>query len=409
MARARAIVAGVIVVAVVVLGGGRGARAEEARPGPVQLAWSAPAPPACPRGDDVVADATRILAGSSSKRQVVARATVVRRAPSGATAWHLTLTTRVDDAPGERALDAGSCSELARATALILALSVDPAVPLPAPPATPSVPASAAAAPSAGGNAARPAPGGAPVPSVATPPGAALPGEASPPGAAASSTAPAPAPSPPRPLSSPASPASSPRSSASSRRGPVAAAAASTPAAAGAHRLGVSAAAALDAGALPAVGAGATAGVAWLPRRARIEAAVAAFGAQSTTLSDRAAGGDFHLVKGSLRGCARWPLGGEGSRVELGPCAALTVVSLAASGFGARTTLSGSAAWLEGALGAGAALRFVDALALIARADVALPFARPTYVIAVDGAARSLHRPAAFGGSGMLGVELRFF
>lgn len=92
------------------------ARADE----PVLLTWNAPA--GCPSGAAVRGQVERILGGATNHR-VVARADVTEAAPAD---WSVHLVTDVDGARGERTLDANSCASLANATALIVALAVDP-------------------------------------------------------------------------------------------------------------------------------------------------------------------------------------------------------------------------------------------------------------------------------------------
>jgi hypothetical protein len=103
----------------------------------VHLSWNAP--PGCPTAAAVASDVQRILGGSSSHR-ATARADVVEL---GSQRWSVHLVTNVDDAPGERSLEANSCEALASATALILALTVDPARALATmpPPSRPQQPA----------------------------------------------------------------------------------------------------------------------------------------------------------------------------------------------------------------------------------------------------------------------------
>jgi hypothetical protein len=107
----------------------------ESTAGPVTLAWSAP--PECPREDAVLAEVQAALGPKAgTERPVTARA-VVTRAGRG---FRVTLTTLRDGAPGERVLEDEACDALARATALIVVLTVDPsrAASLGAPTPTPS-------------------------------------------------------------------------------------------------------------------------------------------------------------------------------------------------------------------------------------------------------------------------------
>lgn len=78
----------------------------------------------CPEAAEVVAEVERILGGSTgSRRQVAARAEVTH-ASSGM--FQMTLVTSGANVAGRRSVEAESCRELASASALILALTVNP-------------------------------------------------------------------------------------------------------------------------------------------------------------------------------------------------------------------------------------------------------------------------------------------
>src|SRR5580658_1472911 len=85
------------------------------------LTWDAP--PECPSEGDVVADVQRRLGASVSGKMVVAHAKVSRRRDS---TWRVVLVATQDGAKGQRTLDAPTCAAVASATALILALTIDP-------------------------------------------------------------------------------------------------------------------------------------------------------------------------------------------------------------------------------------------------------------------------------------------
>jgi hypothetical protein len=101
--------------------GPKRARAESQ--GPVVLTWTAPA--GCPREDEVLAEALRLLAGPpiGPERRVEAVARVTR-VESGR--WRVALSMASAAAHGVRSLETDSCSTLAEATSLILAIMVDP-------------------------------------------------------------------------------------------------------------------------------------------------------------------------------------------------------------------------------------------------------------------------------------------
>jgi hypothetical protein len=89
----------------------------------VSLVWSAPG--GCPTESDVRAQALRLLAGPpiAAERRVSAVARVVRTQGGR---WHVDVTMSSEAAQGKRSLEAESCSGLAEATALIVAIMVDP-------------------------------------------------------------------------------------------------------------------------------------------------------------------------------------------------------------------------------------------------------------------------------------------
>jgi hypothetical protein len=132
-------------------------------PDPVTLTWTAPAE--CPSEDDVRKETLRLLAGPpiGADRRVAAVAHVMRLA-SGR--WRVDVSMSSAKAQGKRSLEAGTCPGLADATALIVAIMVDPARAEAA--ASASAASSAPAPPSAPASA--PASASAPAPSSAPPP-----------------------------------------------------------------------------------------------------------------------------------------------------------------------------------------------------------------------------------------------
>jgi hypothetical protein len=116
------------------LGVGR-ARAQDAET--LTLTWLAPA--GCPGTSEVRAEIARLLGGTIGAvpgGRLQARAVVTQ----GQT-WAVNLETESGGNVGQRSLDAGSCRELAHATALIIALMIDPdAVATHTPPPAPEPP-----------------------------------------------------------------------------------------------------------------------------------------------------------------------------------------------------------------------------------------------------------------------------
>ncbi len=122
---------------------------------PIALAWASL--PGCPGEREVRAEIERVLGGPpdpASRRYLRAEAHV-SRAGAG---FHVHIVTDLGGAIGERDLDGPTCSAVANAAALIVALTFDPdalarradaAAPHPAPPASPAAPPAPPALPAA--------------------------------------------------------------------------------------------------------------------------------------------------------------------------------------------------------------------------------------------------------------------
>jgi hypothetical protein len=90
--------------------------------GAFTLSWQAPS--GCPSHDELRAGIARLLGGDIRVPQggdIKARAVVAH----GQT-WSLAIETELAGRPGRRSIEAASCQELADATALIIALMIDP-------------------------------------------------------------------------------------------------------------------------------------------------------------------------------------------------------------------------------------------------------------------------------------------
>lgn len=126
--------------------------AQSERPA-LELAWSAPGD--CPqqaRARELVAEylgERELSAAEPGQRVLTAHATIRRRAER----WELSLVTTLDGQPGQRALSAMTCADVAAAAALVLAFAIDPGAALrhaaPAPPPARAVPAAPPAPPAA--------------------------------------------------------------------------------------------------------------------------------------------------------------------------------------------------------------------------------------------------------------------
>jgi hypothetical protein len=118
--RSRAGLWGILVILLLSIVG-RAARADEASP--ITLAWNAPQ--GCPDVDAVKATIRHLLsarAASSLDTHVVATGTV-RRTGS---AWHVDLVAEADGKERRRTLEGDTCASLADASALLLAILVNP-------------------------------------------------------------------------------------------------------------------------------------------------------------------------------------------------------------------------------------------------------------------------------------------
>jgi len=123
------------------LGSARPVHAEEA--GVLTFSWQAPS--GCPSRDDLRAEIARLLGGEIRvpKGGDIKAVAVVAQAQT----WSLAIETELAGRPGQRSIEAASCQDLADATALIIALMIDPNAvaahatpPRPAPPPASSDP-----------------------------------------------------------------------------------------------------------------------------------------------------------------------------------------------------------------------------------------------------------------------------
>jgi hypothetical protein len=336
----------------------------------VTVDWRAPAE--CPDPSFVRDEIARLLAGSSAASvRVDARADVTR----AGSAWRVRLAT----GGGERTLEASSCRALAEATALILALAVDPA----------RVAVNRAVASSAGpvvDPTAAPVDAGAPdaSPPDASPPDAVAPlvaittdaGMDAADAVDASSVAPV--------VVTP-KPAPAPRE---------------TPSFSGPTSFAIGVGAIDDVGTLPFVGVGASIFAAWTPAPVRLELAGANFAANHTAPLANGSGGTFVLAAGALRGCYDLVV----TELALLPCAGLELEALRGEGTGVLTSSPATSVWLVGTLGALVQWRLSPLFALDARLDAGFPLQRPEFRI--DDV--TLHKPAAVSGRVVLGGEIRF-
>ena len=344
---------------------------------PVKLEWIAPA--GCPDAASVERLIARLLAGGPAQEaRLDARAEVFRTGDGG---WHEELTTRSGETRGQRAFDAVSCDVLGDATALALALAIDPS----------SVARNGAAIGSAS----------------STPPPVAS--SAAPSAPASSAAPPAASSAPPRASASAAPPPSPPPQAA-----PSAGSATQVPpdfrAPFPRGELAVAALAEGDVGSLPSIAGGVGAGVAWLPGRepgqGRLRLDLGALYLPPQTVSLAGAlprGGKFSFLAFDARACLQL----LHVPVELGPCVGAEVTSLYAAGSGVTKSLSATPLYFAPTFGAVLGVRLGQDWVL--RLDFALvaPYARPSFVVQGVGAG-TVFQPAAVSARSAVGIELRF-
>ena len=279
---------------------------------PLELTWSAPLD--CPSRAQVESSVARLLAGSSSAVTLAAdvRVTVDRRG-----LYHARLRTHLRDADGERSLTAVTCPLVASATALVLALTIDP--------------------------------------TLAVDPQESEPSPSSPP----------PAPPPPSPPPAPEPRDVSPASAPATPRG------SSTPSVA------AGAAALIDVGSLPSAAIGGAVEIAVGKGWATLRADGAAFGLQHVDAGSRAgAGGRFTLLAVSLRTCA-----GGGERFRLEGCVGMELDRIVGEGFGVSSPGSATRVSAAPRAGVRLAFRPAPSFSVPVALDVLVPLDRPTFAL----------------------------
>ncbi len=311
---------------------------------------------------------------------VSARA-IVEQTASGH--WNVRLTTVRDGTTGERVVESESCQSLADATALILALTIDPSRVAARAPGAASAPASstvASGAPSA--SAAAPAPASASASPTAPP-------AASP----AAATTPVPAPS-----------AAPPPEAASAR-----------PGASGPTLVALFAQVGGDVGTLPRAAYAVGGGAALTLGRFRVEG-------YGTYLPQQAAhptalpflGSNIHLLAGGLRGCFL-PLR---TSLEVGGCVGLEVGDLRGQGFGPSvpsqylfTPGNGGGLWIATTLSGRVSWRIARSFALDLDVGLVVPLERDLFEFenpAAPNAPLPLHQAGPVEGRAAIGPEVRF-
>ncbi len=353
-------------LALAVLTASGSAHAEGSSPA-MDLRWSAP--DECPTRERVLSDIQAIVGGSERVRHEVSAVATVGH--EGAR-WSAAVWIRTPDGAGMRSFEAGSCTALAHAVSLIVALAASERPVSDEAPSGPSVDATK----SSGGETS-----------------GAGPAEKSAPAERPRSEMPSVHFGPPRP-----SGATGPQPS----RAKVA----------GHSRFAIAAGLRADSGMLPRPSAGVGLSAAWLVLWPAWLVRAEAVGSywpprRQTAPGAPSEGGDFSLFTFGVRACIAARVG----RFEVGPCAGGEVDAEWASAFGETTNPGGHAAW--GAISAEGSGSVSFSRGFLLRLDlgIAAPFARPDFVIDVPAPTSpiGLHRPASVAGRGFLGLEARFF
>jgi hypothetical protein len=339
------------------------AEADERR---IVLTWNAPS--ACPDEASVRASVAQLLAGSSAT--VEGRADV-RQAGDR---WQVVVTMN----GGERRLEADSCRALADATALIVAMAVDPG--------RVAANRSARDAGVASGSSPNAVPELVDASSDATPP---APLDAAPPPTAPPTPTPTPTPTPP------ATPTPTP-----------------TPA----THFAIAASAIADFGTIPTPMLGPSLGLAWTPSPLRLELAAVYFPSTWVGVPTGYPGAQvqFSLLAVAVRGCYGLRL----AAFDLGPCVGVEGGLLWGNPkFEPGEIANGGSSPLF-ALDAGllGAWRFLPHLALVARGDALFQTNRPSFDVNLgpsvnlgySNAPSVVVQPGIVTGRASLGLELRF-
>lgn len=364
------------------------------------LKWKAPE--GCPDTGAVEAEVVRLLGGSRARpARTIDVSAAVSRDDRGS--WRVRLETPGDGGPRVRQLTGASCKALADATALILALMIDPDAVTAAPPASITTPPPSTATPSLPAPSVPPStpplppsesvessvPSGGPSPAVTTSP------------AAAASPTGTPSPAPVAPLAA-AAPSPAPPPFPPARSAPTRSLVSPPPAPPTDVSFHLGAWVGADAGTLPGVSAGFGASAALVIGPQRIEVGFAARPATRASLPQRpASGGDVDLIAG-WAGTCRYLLRRP---IALGPCVAVEVGRMRAAAFGVTTPGEAEEPWAAASAGGILVWSPLSRLGFVFRIDAAVPIVRHTFVI--EGLGR-VHEPSVVAARAAAGLELAF-
>lgn len=338
--------------------------AEPASPSPISLRWTAP--PGCPDSAAVTARMEELLGGppSASGRRLDAVGAIEARARG----FRLDLEVSAGGAASARVLESGSCVSLADAGALVIALAFDPE----AVTAQELKRAAAEAPPEPSA-----LPGGEPI---------GIPDEhdhAAPVPTAALIRIPIRLPPPPPPPAPPPSRAWS---------------------------IGGFATFTGDAGTLPSVAPGLTAGLSLGLGAFRIQPTFVAWPSSKVSLAAQPnAGAELSLYAFALDGCRRLlPWEGESAAAAALGCIGIELGELRGRGFGVSAPDSGGAFWAAPRLLFRAELAFSTWAALTLDVGAVAPLDRKRFVLDLSSGRQALHEPSPVAGRAGMGLSFRY-
>jgi len=307
---------------------------------PLELAWQAPE--GCPDRSFVRRRIEQLLHDPVTTPNSVVASATIERSPD--LRFHLELSVRTDGVEENRRIDADSCSALAEASAVVIALAIDPS-------------------------------------EDAEPPHAGRPPEQR-------------VPEPPPPPSAP-SPPPTPRVEPLPPRAP--------PAARTTPRVAIGVGGSVESGVLPEPSMGFV-GSASL-RLDRIRAGVlATMSLVQRPRFDRTAGASFEMISAGAFGSYMLPLGA----LAVGPSANVEITHVRVRGFGIRGPRTSSVLWPTPVLGARLEVSPARWISIVGRADLLIPIGAPAFNLTTTVDAVRLHDPAPVAPRLSIGAEIVF-
>jgi hypothetical protein len=380
--------------------------AQAEKPPHVVIAWSAPA--GCPGAADVSASVDKLLGEQAPRPQAPLRVSAtITKAARGA--FRARLEIEAKEARRVREFQGISCAAVADATALIIALTIDPsavvmetpaapppAAPKPATPSEPPLPALPFAEPA---DLDPQEPMSSPIPHRADPGDANVsPAESGAGTTSVGDSTGVKAPASARAAAPPFSAAPTASSVTAPRRKEVEPVPSPSSVA-----LAFGAWGGADVGSLPAVAAGVGASISLFYRGQRFDLGASLWPERAERAADYpSSGGDFGIVAGSAGTCRDLLAVGP---ILAGPCFAAEIGWMSAAGFGVNEPKETGALWAALKPGAMVAVRPTRRAAVVVHLDAAVPLSRPTFVITGAG---GVHRPGSVAGRASAGLEFLF-